>query len=307
MSAYEHLLYQLRAELDAGLVPESTEHLAKRLELISDGMRLKIPVLSAGVRLFRVRRVDKMPVNTAEVGAPPARVVPIGRVNDLGKSVLYLADSPNTAFAEARATTGRYCLSEWRVQEPKVALANGGIPENLLCARFPNDFGQSATVLGGVEDEELLALFHALFTLQVDQDAGLYRWSIACGLANGFAPICGRTATEAVNGNTEFTGQYPFSGIAYPSVRKDKKSINFAFNDLGQTYVRLDHVQWVELHKDGFFSSIDFGSSWDENGNIAWQARPARYQLQQGESARIIKVGKTEWKYEPNDDLPYFA
>lgn len=304
MPAYDHLVQALHAEAASGLVPESTKHLMERLSPLAIGLRQKVPFISAGTRLFRIRKMEMMPRTITEVGPPPPGIAPVGRLNDVGQSVLYLADSPDTAFSEARATTGQYCLSEWRVQQPKVALANGGIPADLLRARFPNNLDPS----GSVEDDQVLALFRALFTLPATQNAGLYRWSIACGLANGFAPVCERTATETVGENTKWTGRFPFSGIAYPSVRKEKQSINFAFNDLGKTYLRLDHVQWVERHYDGFFSGIDFASSWDAHGNIAWQGRPAHYQLQPGESAHIVKVAETVWNYEPVDgELPFFV
>ena len=303
-----HLLQQLHADVLSCTIPDSAKALVKRFEPLTVGMRLKAPILLSGARLFRIRRMNNIPLNIAEVGAPPTGVAPIGRVNDKGQSVLYLADSPDTAFAEARATTGKYCLSEWRIQPPKVVLANGGIPEYLLRAHFSNDFDKPSNLIGGVEDKELLDFFHTIFTIQVFKETQLYCWSIACGLANGFASICGRTGVEIVNGNTMLSGRYPFSGIAYPSTRQEKKSINFAFNDLGMSYVQLDNIQWIERHADGAFSGINFASSWIETGEIAWQGRPARYQLLPGMSARITKVGTTVWKYEQdNGDIPFFV
>jgi hypothetical protein len=243
-----------------------------------------------------------------EVGAPPLGIAPIGRLNNAGESVLYLADSPDTAFAEARADSGLFCLSEWRIQSPKVALANGGIPLTLLRQHFPNDFDPPGAVLGGSEDEEVLELFRKLFTLDAETDTAAYRWPIACGLASGFAAVCGRISTETIDGNTRFTGRYPLSGIAYASLRKDKQAINFAFNDLGMTFLKLDHVQWVERSTDGYFSGIDYAGSWDANGDIAWQGRAARFVLQSGSAAQLVKVADTIWNYEQVDGgIPEFS
>lgn len=306
MPPYDELIRELLAAVAAG-PPPAMEHMVKNLEPLSIGLRHKIPVVSAGARFFRVRKLETMPHALTEVGAPPPGVAPIGRLNESGQSILYLADSPDTAFSEARATAGRYCLSEWRMQEPRVALANGGIHLDLLKAHFPNDLDPPG-IAGGREDEQVLALFRELFTLSATQNSELYRWSIACGLVNGFAALCGRIATETVDGHTKFTGRYPLAGIAYPSIRKDKQAINFAFNDLGMTYLRLHNVQWVEKHSDGFFSGIDIATSWDVDGSLLWQGRPAHYQLQSGESARLVKVAENVWNYEPlNGDVPIFV
>ena len=151
-------------------------------------------------------------------------------------------------------------------------------------------------------------LFRRIFTLRVDTDEARYRWSIACGLACGFAHLCERTGAAEVDGNTEWTGRYPFAGIAYASTRTDKEAINFALNDFGQTLLRLDNVQWVERHADGSFSGLDFASYWDTSGSIAWQGRPARLQVQPGGSARVVKISETVWKYESTDgSIPYFT
>ncbi len=309
MPAHDQLIQELHAEVAAGMVPESMDCLVKRLAPLADELRHKIPVIATGARLFRIRKMNTMPHVVDEVGAPPPGVAPIGRLNDVGQVVLYLADSPDTAFSEARATTGEYCLSEWRVQQPKVALANGGIPADLLRTRFPNNFDSPGMAIGGKENKQILSLFRALYTLPVAQDAtDLYRWSIGCGFANGFSHLCERAAVETVGETTILSGQYPFSGIAYPSVRKNKQSINYAFNDLGITYLRLDHVQWVERYGDGSVKGIDFAASWDADGRISWQGRPAHYQLQPGESSRVVKIAETLWSYESLDGgIPFFV
>ena len=99
MPAYMHLLQQLHADVLSCTIPDSAKALVKRFEPLTVGMRLKAPILLSGARLFRIRRMNNIPLNIAEVGAPPTGVAPIGRVNDKGQSVLYLADSPDTAFA----------------------------------------------------------------------------------------------------------------------------------------------------------------------------------------------------------------
>lgn len=308
MTAHRAALQELHHAATSGVVPDSAGLIAEQLEPLTVGVRQKVPVLAAGARLFRVRRMEGKPRSTSEVGPPPPGVAPIGRLNEAGESVLYLADSPDTAFAEAKATSGLYCLSEWRIQRPKVVLANGGIPLSLLREHFPSDFDPPGAVFGGTEDEEVLTLLCTLFTLPLNAETLAYRWSIACGLASGFAAVCGRTATETIAENTKFSGRYPLSGIAYASMRKDKQAINFAFNDLGITFLELDHVQWVERSADGHFSGVDFASTWDQQGNIVWHGRAAHYQLQSGAAARLVKVSSTVLHYEQLDGgLPEFS
>jgi hypothetical protein len=303
------LIEAILRELTSGPAPSSIEAIAERLNPLSIGLQQKIPILTTDARLFRVTNWCGKPSRRSDVGSPPSVRASIGRLNDAGQSILYVADSPDTAFAEAHATLGEFCLAEWRTQPERVALANGGIPLTLLKSRFPNDFDlPTGGTLAGTEDEQVFDLFRKIFALPVGDDHERYRWSIACGLACGFAHLCERTAAKEVGGNTEWSGRYPFSGIAYASIRTDKHAINFAFNDFGQTLLRLDNVQWVERHGDGSFSGLDFASSWDAHGSIAWQRRPARFQIQPGGSARLVKIAETVWKYEAVDgSIPHFT
>jgi RES domain len=298
----------LLRELTAPSAPPSPFDAAERLSPLAIGLQWDLPVLASDARLFRVTNWCGKPVRTSDVGAPPSQGVKIGRVNDHNQSVLYVADSPDTAFAEARASTGTFSVAEWRTQPPKMALANGGIPHALLESRFPRDFGSPGTSVGGRIDEQVLGLFQQIFTLRVESDEALYRWSIACGLACGFAHRCERTAVQQVDGFTEWHGRYPFAGIAFASTRADREAINFAFNDFGQTLLRLENVQWVERHTDGSFSGLDFASSWDGSGAIEWKGRPAHLQIPAGGSARVVKLAETIWSYETTDgSVPHFA
>lgn len=308
MSPHHAAIHEIRLAVTSGVAPQSVESIARQLEPLTTGLRQSLPVLTAGARLFRVRQMCNRPNSTHEVGLPPRGIAPVNRLNDEGESVLYVADSPGTAFAEARAESGVYCLSEWRVQRPKVLLANGGIPLSLLRARFPNNFDATGSIVDGSEDQDVLALLTNLFTLEVNADRTVYRWSIACGLASGFAAICDRTSKDEVDGNTNLCGRYPLSGIAYASMRMKQQAINFAFNDLGSTFLKLDHVQWVEWRADGNFSGIDYGSVRHKNGAIEWQGRAARYLLGHGSAARVVKVDATTWQYEQFDgEIPVFS
>jgi hypothetical protein len=127
-------------------------------------------------------------------------------------------------------------------------------------------------------------------------------------MTNGFAHVCERTKTEQIGVNTEFHGRYPFSGIAYRSARTDKPAINFAFNDLGQTYLRLNHVQWVKRYSDGSFSGLDIAHTWNEQGALRWMGRPAQFQLQSGQAAKSTKIAENTWAYENLDgSIPVFV
>ncbi len=297
----------LLRDVDARL-PCSLAMAELHLSPLTNGVLQVIPVLTSGARLFRITNWCGKPGLISDVGARPPKDAPIGRLNDVNQSVLYVADSPDTAFSEARAGAGCYSLAEWQIRPPRVALANGGISESLLRARFPTDFSSSSPLPALGSDERVLELFQRIFALRVDSDSELYRWSIGCGLACGFASTCERTGASEVAGATEWTGRYPFAAIAYASTRADKDAINFAFNDLGQTLLQLKNVQWVERHADGSFSGLDFASSWGTDGSIAWQKRPARLLLQPGASARVVKIDETVWRYETEDgDTPYFA
>lgn len=281
--------------------------LTQLLKRLLVGSRWSIPTLRAGARLFRVRRMHQLPASIAEVGPPPEGKAIIGRLNEAGNSVLYLSDTPDTAIKEVRLGTGTYCLSEWQITEPRVALVNGGISDEDLHAVFGPETRPGAEV-DGLVDDELRRLFRSIFTLVPDHDPTAYRWSISAAMAGGFAHVCERTGRFERNGNTVFQGLYPFAGIAYASVRSDKRRVNFAFNDLGRKYVDLRNVQWVNHHADGSISGLDFATAWDLDGGIEWLGRPANFILPAGGAAKLMKVAEDVWAYEALDgDVPGFV
>jgi len=260
--------------------------------------------------MFRVLPMERKPENIKRIGIPPLDRATIGRINDEGKPVLYLADSPDTAFAEARATSGDFCLSEWRVTAEKLALTNGGISQDLFSSAFLSEGGNAGIVFPTANkgDEQTLKLFRKIFTLPVNEDRTMYRWSIACGMANGFAHICDRGVVQEVNGNTIWPGRYPFAAIAYSSVRSDRFSVNYALNDKGRANIKLNHVQWVHRSEDGSFTSVDFSDIWDQDGRINWRNGPAKFILKPGEQTTVVKTSETTWSYETADgSIPWFG
>lgn len=305
MSIHSDLVASISMDIRAGRIPKSIVEVFERLNPASIGLQFKAPALTPGARLFRVREIPK-PTNIEQVGAPPSGVASIGRLNDQGQSVLYVADSPDTAFAEARAGAGEYCLAEWRTGKRPIALANGGFDSKSIEKFFHNEIASSSSALEGKEDHLVASLFAEIFTLPVTAPK-MYWWSIACGLVNGFSYMCDRTSAEFVNGNTEFTGRYPFAGIAYPSVRKDKEAVNVAWNDLGKTYLELVHVQWVRRKDDGSFTGLDISTEWSSSGQLKWAGRAPHFVLHPGQKAKIVKIAETVWSYENADgSLPTF-
>ena len=131
MSEKAPLIEAIRRDIVSGLVA-SVEELSERLDPISIGGIGKIAVAGRGARMFRIRRVAARPLNITEIGAPPSGVAPMGRLNEAGHSVLYLSDSPHTAFAENMLEEGLCCLSEWRVECDRLGLVNGGMAEALM-------------------------------------------------------------------------------------------------------------------------------------------------------------------------------
>jgi hypothetical protein len=305
------LLENLRRDLGQRNTP-SIEELSERLGSLAIGIPQRIPINFFDVRMFRIRSMDHKPERTIEAGAPPPSVAPpIGRLNDEGQRILYLADSPNTAFAESRTDAGEFCLSEWRVNVPKLAMANGGISPAMLASRFSQEIyqGDEPAAVATADEEIILGFFRELYTMDVGNTPLRYRWSIACSMANGFSHKCDRnSAVETAKGMTEWTGRHPFSAIAYPSVRNNRESLNFALNDSGMKHVRLDNVQWVRRSADGAFTGLDFANTWDSESRLLWQKRPAQFVLKAGEGARLIKIAEALWSYETLDgQTPWFS
>jgi hypothetical protein len=307
MPSMDECISAIRSELRGRVVPESVEILGERLGLITVGIRQRVPIAFRGARMFRIVRWDQKPSHVDQVGAPPAGSSRMNRLSGQAQRVLYLADSPDTAFAESRTVEGIFCMSEWRVQVDKLALANGGIAAEAMAGLKNIYEGEGSSPAPTLEDDKVLGLLREIFTLDIGDLPQLYRWSIACALANGFSHIGERTLVEETNGITRWEGRYPFAAIAYPSTRVDRMSLNFALNDIGTSHVQLEHVQWVRRTGDGGYTSLDYANSWDQSGQILWANRPARFVLKPGEQAKITKVGQTEWKYETsNGSIPWF-
>jgi hypothetical protein len=301
----------LRRELTAQTVPRDVEAIFRRLEPLSIGLTQKAVILLRGARMFRIRQLGSEPAHIRDVGAPPSGVTPIQRLNDTGQSILYLADSPDTAFAEARSTAGEFCLSEWRVTAEKPGTANGGLSPEMLRGAKDIYEGDTPPAPPNEIDELISKFFRQIYTLDVGSNTALYRWCIGCGMANGFSHTFDRKATELPNGTTRWDGQFPFGAIVYPSVRKNRQSLNYALNSHGQSYVELINLQWVQRFPDGHLVGLDFADQWDTDGNVTWQQRPAHFQLKPGESAKMTKMTKvteTSWRYETTDgSIPWFV
>jgi hypothetical protein len=131
---------ELLRQATANSAPSSIENASNTIGQLTIGLRQSVPILTSGARLFRVRRLNAKPSLVTDIGPPPPQAARISRLNEAGQSVLYVADSPDTAFAEARAAVETCCLVEWKVRNEKVALANGGIPNAILKADLPGDF-----------------------------------------------------------------------------------------------------------------------------------------------------------------------
>ena len=307
VSAHRDLAASVLAEIRAARPPKSIAAAFDILKPTNLGMEMRIPILKSGARMFRIRQMSAKPTHIREIEAPPVGIAPLQRLNDQGQSVFYLADSPDTAFAEARSAAGEYCLSEWRTNQQKIALVNGGFDRQSLARFFPSDFTAENLRLGGVADDLVERLFADIFTLSAGSDPRMYWWSIACGQANGFSHACERTENREMDGNTCWTGRFPLAGIAYPSTRKSKNAVNFAWNDLGRTYLLFDHVQWVRRELDGSFTGLDIATSFSSDGRLFWANRAPNLVLQAGQSARVTKIAETKWSYENLDGtIPIF-
>lgn len=106
------IIEEISTQLSRRTIPESVEALFEQLNPLSIGLKYQQLVLPFGARMFRITKWDEKPDSINQLGAPPPGRSPLGRLNDVGESVLYLADSPDTAFREVAAISGEVCLSE---------------------------------------------------------------------------------------------------------------------------------------------------------------------------------------------------
>lgn len=187
-------------------------------------------------------------------------------------------------------------------------MANGGISSAMLNERFSEHLDGNEAPKQTDEDKAVAGLFRRTFTLNDTESENPYHWSIACALQNGFSSVCERRTENIANGITRWIGRYPLAAIAYPSVRDEQQSLNYAFNNLGRTHVSLHNIQWIETRTTGESTGLDFADSWLPDGTIEWKSRPARLTLGEGQSAKLRCVEKNVWVLETEDgSLPLYT
>jgi hypothetical protein len=294
---------------DGSAIPSSIDDAFREITPLTIGVQQRLLTLSQYWRMFRVRAMSEKPSHISDIGAPPAdKVRALGRLNDCGQSMLYLADSPHTALCEIKATEGEFCLSEWDVNVPKLLCTNGGLDPEFLAGLLPHDYTEQLHLERPVSEreDELLTFIRKVFMSMLAGES--YRWSIACGMVNGFAHHCDRRNTREVEGNTKWEGMFPFGAIAYPSIRTDKVAVNYAMNDHGMSCILPPQVQWVRLNADGMITGLDFADSWGLRGNIHWQNRPANILIATEDPAVTISTSDNPWKRDAEDDyIPQFS
>jgi hypothetical protein len=225
--------------------------------------------------MFRIQPAGEKPLNISSVGAPPNGSPKAQRLNEAGQTVLYLSDSPATAFAERGALPGECCLSEWTTTAEKLLMVNGGIPPEAMLQFFRQNISEGRDPFPLTpKDEQILS-----------------------ARSNGFSHECEVTGKTEANGITQFQGPFPFAAIAYPGVRTDPIALNFALNDRGRSLVHLNYVQWIRISPEGKWEILDFADRWDASGDLLWTGKPG-FVLKPGARARVIKTSATEWCYE---------
>lgn len=307
MSSVKETLDLIREGIGQTPTP-SIEELRSLITPITIGLTQPMPVAFEGTRMFRVRALADKPKHVQNVGAPPSGVAPRGRINEEETSVLYLSDTPRTALAEADIEEGDYCISEWRVDCPKLGLVNGGITKQLLADHFSQAISDLPAPEPTEQDHLVMELFRDVFTLDVGDDIGCYAWSIAAGRASGFNHLSGLEEKTEKDGITMIKGEMPFSALVFPSVRLDRLSLNYVINHQGMEHVSLQNVQWARRISGGRARSLDIATEWSDDGKFHWKGRPGRFVLKGGEKAKLTKVGPDEWDFETeNGTMPWYS
>lgn len=284
------------------------EELRVLINPITIGLTQPMLVAFQGNRMFRVRALDEKPTHVENLGAPPDGVAHRGRINEEGASVLYLSDTPRTALAEAGIEQGVYCISEWRVDCPKLGMVNGGITRQLLADHFTQAISDLPAPEPTEQDHLVMGLFRDVFTLDVGDNIERYAWSIAAGRASGFNHQSGLEEKIEKDGITTIKGEMPFSALVFPSVRLDRLSLNYVINHQGMEHVSLRNVQWARRDAGGRTQSLDIATTWSDDGALQWKGRPGRFVLKGGEMAKLTKIGPNEWDFETeNGTVPWYS
>jgi hypothetical protein len=266
----------------------SIEDLRERVQMLLEDQPLRCLEFAPGLLLYRGIPCENPPPRLADVGYPPAELVPHDqRANRAGQPLFYCSATWHPPFFEAHVQPGdRILISRWRTQRPLRILSFGYADR---CADDPHADRDRALRQGLVQlpapARQVAAFLTHAFTQTVQDDSRHhYRLSIA------IAEACQ-------------LGQ-AFDGLLYPSAAMSSPAHNLALHpsclDTGQ--LTLDYVEHLRVRQvtpdtDTLeVHSLDIARGADPDGRLRWLGQPGNWVLRESSTAHECQLRGGQWQ-----------
>lgn len=279
---------QLASLRHLDLRQHSIEDLRARVQELLEGQPLRRLEFAPGLLLYRGIPGEVAPQHLAEVGYPPAELVPHDqRANRAGQPLFYCSATWHPPFFEAHVQPGdRILISRWRTQRPLRILSFGYADRGADDPHADRDQALRRALAQLPEPGRQVAAFltHA-FTQTVQDDARHhYRLSIAIAEACQLG--------------------HAFDGLLYPSAAMSSPAHNLALHpsclDTGQ--LTLDYVEHLRVRQvtpdtDTLeVHSLDIARGADPDGHLRWLGQPGNWVLRESSTAHECQLRGGQWQ-----------
>lgn len=287
-AAAARTLRQLASLRHLDLRRHTIEDLTARVQALLEGQPLRVLEFAPGLLLYRGIPCQSPPPCLADVGYPPAALVPHDqRANRAGQPLFYCSATWHPPFFEARVQPGdRILISRWRTQRLLRILSFGYADRGADDPHADRDRAlRRALARLPAPARQVAAFLTRAFTQAVPDDCRHhYRLSIA------IAEACQ-------------LGQ-AFDGLLYPSAAMRSPAHNLALHpgclDTGQ--LTLDYVEHLRVRQvtpdtDTLeVQSLDIARGADPDGRLRWLGQPGNWVLREASTAHECRLRAGQWQ-----------
>lgn len=281
----------------------SIDEIKNRLQPLTIGMIVSVPIMDVGTSLYRARKVDgnfskEFGMRYEDLIYPPQDRAKLGRLNRDGESIFYCSVGKEALFYELPELKAgdEVVVTYWKTTE-KLISNNVGytqqVFEKMGAKRIAPTWSAAnadgvieihapeiadSVKISTIENDGIRGIFSEYFMRHVDdQNSEEYKLTVAIG--------------ELHLGTLNQDQQ--FAGILYPSVKMWANSDNLALRpwwvDQHLKFQKAVHFQ-IESRDASSFSvkPIDFASAFDSGGNLAWLGRMPVWTLAPGKFGKVL-------------------
>jgi hypothetical protein len=255
---------QIITYLKSSIHTISSDELVKLISTLTTGMIYQTLKIN-DVSFYRIVKNEdgQLFTNTKRIWYPPKEHCKIGRLNGVGKPLLYLADSVSTAVKEVKPPKNSIFTLVCCHQNQELNIIPLGIKPNITRTTIFNDSYWDKLANAKLNfynfNSELVKVENVIFDFLNSEITKL----VADGDENEY---------KLTSHYAEHILQSIAEGIVYPSVTRDHLDINFAIQPESAKKIKITHIIIFKMidEKIGTFRVIGGSNKFDSNGDIVY-------------------------------------